>query len=71
MGPREAMEASRLLRASIVIPIHWGTYFPVQSARHGRPSFIDRPAEEFCDLMDRHAPEVEVRLLRPGEETTV
>jgi len=71
MGPREAVEAARLLRASLVIPIHWGTYFPVQAARRGRPTFIDRPAEEFRDLMQAQAPDIEVRFLRPGEETTV
>jgi L-ascorbate metabolism protein UlaG (beta-lactamase superfamily) len=71
MGPREAAQASRLLRASVVIPIHWGTYFPLQTARHGRPAFIERPVEEFCAFMRELAPEAEVRVLSLGEETIV
>jgi L-ascorbate metabolism protein UlaG (beta-lactamase superfamily) len=71
MGPREAVQASQLLRPTVVVPIHWGTYFPLQLARHGRPAFLDRPAEEFRAQMESDAPQVEVRLLRPGDETTV
>jgi len=71
MSPREAAQAAGLLRASVVVPIHWGTYFPLQSARHGKPEFIERPVEEFRFLMKDLAPEVEVRVLSLGEETTV
>ncbi len=70
MSPPEAAEAARLLRASVAIPIHWGTYFPLQSARHGKPAFLDRPADEFLAAMNARAPEIEVRVLHPGEETT-
>ena len=70
MGPREAAQAARLLRASAAVPIHWGTYLPLQSARHGQPAFLDRPAQEFLAAVRAHAPEVDVRVLHPGEETT-
>ena len=70
MSPPEAVEAARLLRASVVVPIHWGTYFPLQLARHGRPAFLDRPADEFRARMQAQAPEIEVRVLHPGQETT-
>lgn len=70
MDPREAAEAARLLRASAAIPIHWGTYLPLQSARHGKPAFLDRPAEEFLAAMRARAPEIDVRVLHPGEQTT-
>jgi L-ascorbate metabolism protein UlaG (beta-lactamase superfamily) len=70
MDPRAAAEAARLLRASVAIPIHWGTYLPLQSARHGQPAFLDRPADEFRTAMQEQAPEIDVRVLHPGEETT-
>ena len=71
MDPQGAAEAVRLIRASVVIPIHWGTYFPLQAALRGRPAFLDWPAEEFEQRVRQIAPEVEVRVLRPGEETAV
>lgn len=71
MDPRAAAEAARLLRASIVIPIHWGTFFPFHSGLRGRPEFVDRPAEEFVAHMRGIAPGVEVRVLRPSEETSL
>ena len=71
MGPPEAAEAARMLQASVAIPIHWGTYFPLQAALHGRPSFIDLPAEEFRTQMQALAPKTEVRILCPGQETMV
>lgn len=70
MNPDEAVEAARRLRASAVVPIHWGTYLPLQEARHGQPAFLDRPADEFLAAMQARAPEIEVRVLHPGEETT-
>ena len=69
MNPQEAAEAARLLAASIAIPIHWGTYFPVHLGLRRLPEFIDAPATEFASHMAATAPETEVRVLRPGEET--
>jgi L-ascorbate metabolism protein UlaG (beta-lactamase superfamily) len=71
MDPREAAQAVRLVRASVVIPIHWGTYFPLQTAVRGRPAFLDGPPEEFEARVREIAPDAEVRVLRPGEETSV
>jgi L-ascorbate metabolism protein UlaG (beta-lactamase superfamily) len=71
MDPQVAAQAVGLIRASVVIPIHWGTYFPVQTAIRGRPAFLDGPPEEFEARVRQIAPEAEVRVLRPGEETVV
>jgi L-ascorbate metabolism protein UlaG (beta-lactamase superfamily) len=71
MSPREAAHAVLMLRAAVAIPIHWGTYFPLQAARHGTPSFLERPVEEFASWMGEVAPATELRVLRPGQETTV
>jgi L-ascorbate metabolism protein UlaG (beta-lactamase superfamily) len=70
MSPQEAAEAVRLLRASLAVPIHWGTFFPVQSGLRGLPGFLDRPAEEFKARVGELAPDTEVRILSPGAETT-
>jgi L-ascorbate metabolism protein UlaG (beta-lactamase superfamily) len=71
MDPGEAADAARLLRASVAIPIHWGTYFPIHSALRGLPSFLRSPPEEFQERLAAVAPEIDVRRLQPGEETVV
>jgi L-ascorbate metabolism protein UlaG (beta-lactamase superfamily) len=71
MNPSEAAEAVRMLQASVAIPIHWGTYFPVQLGLRGRPAFVELPVKEFALRMSELAPDVDVRALRPGEETVV
>lgn len=54
MGPAEAARAAKMLRAGLVIPIHWGT-FP---ALHGDPDeFVERAG----------AAGVRARKLAPGE----
>ena len=68
LDPRAAAEAVRRTGASTAIPIHWGTYFPLHTALRGRPSFLERPAEEFEARMREVAPDVDVHTLRPGEE---
>jgi len=71
MNPDDAAQAAVLVRASTVVPIHWGTYFPLHSGLRKAPPFIDGPAEEFVARMATTAPEVEVRVLRPGEEAVL
>lgn len=71
MNPQEAADAARLVQASVAIPIHWGTYFPFQSAFRGIPSFVESPAEEFAERVAAVAPNVDVRLLHPGEKTSI
>jgi L-ascorbate metabolism protein UlaG (beta-lactamase superfamily) len=66
LGPGEAARALQLLRPRIAIPIHWGTLHPLGMRRlmSGR---LSEPPREFASLAARVAPEVEVRILRPGE----
>jgi len=68
LNPRAASEAVRRTGASTAIPIHWGTYFPLHAALRGRPAFLEKPAEEFEARMREVAPDVDVHILRPGEE---
>jgi L-ascorbate metabolism protein UlaG (beta-lactamase superfamily) len=68
MNPDDAAKAAVLLQASTVVPIHWGTYFPIHSGLRGHPPFVDAPATEFVARMAEAAPSIEVRVLRPGGE---
>jgi len=70
MGPREAAEAAQAVGAGTAIPIHWGTLFPVHRALRGAPETVERPADEFAEHLGELAPEIEARILRPGEETS-
>lgn len=56
MGPREAAKACELLRPRVVIPMHFGT-FPLLT---GTP-------EAFAEHLREMAPEVELKVLKPGE----
>ena len=51
-----------------MIPIHWGTYFPIHLGLKGKPAFLDMPPLEFEAALRTAAPDVELRVLRPGEE---
>ena len=65
LDPARAAEAATLIRPRIAIPIHWGTYAP------WRPSpGDDTPALEFATKAATLAPDVEVRVLRPGDTTS-
>lgn len=56
MGPREAAKACQLLKPKVVIPMHYGT-FPLLT---GTP-------EAFGKHLQEMAPEVELKVLNPGE----
>jgi L-ascorbate metabolism protein UlaG (beta-lactamase superfamily) len=67
LDPERAVEAVRLLRPRVVVPIHWGTYSPMHLGLRRAPDFLELPLVEFAAAMREHAPEVELRVLRPGE----
>jgi L-ascorbate metabolism protein UlaG (beta-lactamase superfamily) len=71
LDPARAAEAVRLLRPRIAIPIHWGTFLPVHRGLRGRPGFVREPPYAFAEAVRRVAPDVEVRVLAPGERTVV
>jgi hypothetical protein len=50
-----------------VIPIHWGTYFPIHLGLTKKPSFLELPPAEFAAAMQERAPEIDVRILAVGE----
>ena len=71
MAPEDAVEAARRVRPSIVVPIHWGTYFPAQEGLRGAPGYVDEPADAFAAQMHAALPDCEVRVLRPGTATSI
>ena len=69
LDPARAVQAAALIAARLVVPIHWGTFalgWPV-------PPKLDhqQPAQQFSALMARALPDVDVRVLAPGERTEV
>jgi L-ascorbate metabolism protein UlaG (beta-lactamase superfamily) len=62
LDPERAVRAAALLRPRIAVPIHWGT---LHAGRRG-PWFTDPPRAFAAQLAER-APEVEARVLEPGQ----
>jgi len=71
LDPMRAAEAVALVRPGIVIPIHWGTYFPIHLGLAGRPAFVDLPPAQFAAALLERAPDVDLRVLPVGEGTEV
>jgi L-ascorbate metabolism protein UlaG (beta-lactamase superfamily) len=67
MDPLSAARAVALVRPAIAVPIHWGTFFPV-GLEVLRGSALVEPPRVFARHVAELAPEVEVRVLAPGDE---
>ena len=67
LDPESAAQALRLLRPKVAVPIHWGTYLPAHRGLRTLPGFLVDPAEAFAREAAVVAPEVDVRVLQPGE----
>ena len=61
LDPASAARALTLVRPSVAVPIHWGTYGVIGRRRGDRS-----PAEEFSREAATVAPEVDVRILPVG-----
>ncbi|HZB05029.1 MAG TPA: MBL fold metallo-hydrolase [Thermoleophilaceae bacterium] len=68
MDAVRAAQAVAVLRPRIAIPIHWGTIHPTW-VKPG--AWFSEPGERFEAQVAAVAPEVEVRVLAPGESTAV
>lgn len=66
MDPRGAAIAAATLRPKLTVPIHWGTYFPI-GMKGVRGALLEKPARAFEKQMSEIAPDLEVRVLNPGE----
>ncbi len=70
LDPARAAHAAALLSPRIAVPIHWGTLYPLGLARL-RPGPLRTPPREFAARARDLAPQVEVRVLAPGEATSL
>jgi L-ascorbate metabolism protein UlaG (beta-lactamase superfamily) len=68
MDAKVAARAVELIRPRVAIPIHWGTLY-TRLARRGE--WFTSPPAEFAAQVAAVAPESEVRVLMPGESTSV
>jgi L-ascorbate metabolism protein UlaG (beta-lactamase superfamily) len=70
LDPEGAARAAALLSPRLAVPIHWGTLYPFGLA-HLRPGRLKLPAQEFVACAREVAPQVETRVLSPGESTSL
>jgi L-ascorbate metabolism protein UlaG (beta-lactamase superfamily) len=68
LDPERAAQALRTLRPRLAVPIHWGTFFPLHR-RSGEQ--LKKPPVEFRRRAAALAPEVDVRVLQPGETSAL
>jgi L-ascorbate metabolism protein UlaG (beta-lactamase superfamily) len=70
LDPRRAAAAAGLVEARVTVPIHWGVLFP-----HGFhrlwPHRLVQPPIEFARHVEKAGIETDVRVLAPGESTSV
>lgn len=66
LDPQKAARALALLQPSLAIPIHWGT-FAARGVRKRDPSFLTNPPQQFVQYAAQIAPQVAIKVLRPGE----
>ncbi|MDP8924925.1 MAG: MBL fold metallo-hydrolase [Chloroflexota bacterium] len=65
LDPLRAALALLMLRPKLAIPIHWGTLAPIGLRRDMK--YMTDPPHRFRRLAREYAPEVDVRILAPGE----
>jgi L-ascorbate metabolism protein UlaG (beta-lactamase superfamily) len=70
LGPRSAAQVLADVGASIAVPIHWGTLYPRRLHRVWR-SPLTEPGDRFAAYAAGTAPAADVRVLRPGETTSI
>lgn len=70
LDPERAARAAALLSPRLAVPIHWGTLYPLGLARL-RSARLRLPGEEFAAFVRELAPQVDTRVLSPGESTSL
>lgn len=70
LGPRSAAELLARLGAPAAVPIHWGTLYP-RRLSHVWDRPLRQPGRSFAAHAAGLAPTADVRVLQPGDVTTV
>lgn len=68
LDPLRAAQALKLLAPKISVPIHWGTFCPI-GMKVVRPHYLTYPPYNFAHYASQLTPQVEVRVIAPGEST--
>jgi len=72
LTPRTAAEALTRLQPRLAVPIHWGSLrFPGPHALWQAAEHLKLPPETFAAHARLLAPQTQVRILQPGEWTTI
>ncbi len=66
LDPQRAVQALELIRPRIAIPIHFGLLRPL-GLGHLDLTYLSKPGDLFARLAAEAVPEVEVRILAPGQ----
>jgi L-ascorbate metabolism protein UlaG (beta-lactamase superfamily) len=69
LNPERAARATQLIRPTIVLPIHWGTYAPEDARR--RPPWFDAPPAQLRAALDEVGELDRLGLVAPGESMKV
>jgi len=70
LGPRSAAEVLADIGPGVAIPIHWGTLYP-RRLHHVWSRPLMEPGDRFASHAAGLAPDVAIRVLRPGEATSI
>jgi L-ascorbate metabolism protein UlaG (beta-lactamase superfamily) len=72
LTPLTAAEALARLQPRVAVPIHWGSFrFIGPDSLWQGIDYLKSPPHAFADYASRSAPQTQVRVLRPGEWTTL
>lgn len=70
LDPAGAARAAAALSPRVAVPIHWGTLYPIGLDRI-KDGPLRLPGGEFAAQMRALAPQVETRVLSPGDSTSL
>ncbi len=70
LDPDTAARLAEELRPAVAVPIHWGTLYPAGLHRL-LPKPLRNRGAEFWAAAAKMAPDVDVRVLRPGESASI
>jgi L-ascorbate metabolism protein UlaG (beta-lactamase superfamily) len=72
LTPLSAAEALTLLQPRVAVPIHWGSFrFFGPDSLWQEVDYLKYPPYSFAEYASRLAPQTEVRVLQPGEWTSL
>jgi L-ascorbate metabolism protein UlaG (beta-lactamase superfamily) len=70
LDPAAAARVAAAISPRLAVPIHWGTLYPF-GLRRFRAGPLRLPGEEFAARVRELAPQVEARVLSPGDSTSL